>query len=129
MATLSEETERRALLAVGALTVLTGAVQVATPQTLLQVLDVEDSPATRQLFGTVGMFMVIVGGLLFGALRRPEARRDVLFGASMQKLGAAGAVAIGVRRSVFSPRALLVAGFDFCSGLLALDYLRRLHRS
>jgi hypothetical protein len=129
MAPLNEDTERRALLGVGALTVVSGAVQVAVPQKLLDALDVEDSPATRQLFGTVGMFMVIVGGLLVGALRRPAARREVLLGASLQKLGAAGAVAIGVRRSVFSPRALLVAGFDFASGLLALDYLRRLRRS
>jgi hypothetical protein len=129
MAPLNEDTERRALLAVGGLTVVSGAVQVAVPQKLLDALDVEDSPATRQLFGTVGMFMVIVGGLLVGALRRPAARREVLLGASLQKLGAAGAVAIGVRRSVFSPRALLVAGFDFASGLLALDYLRRLRRS
>jgi hypothetical protein len=129
MAPLNEDTERRALLAVGGLTVASGAVQVAVPQKLLDALDVEDSPATRQLFGTVGMFMVIVGGLLVGALRRPGAQREVLLGASLQKLGAAGAVAIGVRRSVFSPRALLVAGFDFASGLLALDYLRRLRRS
>ncbi len=126
---MTEDTERQALLVVGGLTVVSGAVQVAAPQKLLDALDVEDSPATRHLFGTVGMFMVIVGGLLFGALRRPGARREVLLGASLQKLGAAGAVAIGVRRSVFSPRALLVAGFDFGSGLLALDYLRRLRRS
>jgi hypothetical protein len=129
MPTLNTDTERRALLVVGGLTVLSGAAQVAAPQKLLDVLDVEDSPATRQLFGTVGMFMVIVGGLLVGALRRPAAQREVLLGASLQKLGAAGAVAIGVRRSVFSPRALLVASFDFGSGLLALDYLRRLRRS
>jgi hypothetical protein len=123
---MTEETERRALVVVAGLTVLSGAGQAAAPDKLLAPLDVQNSPATRQLFGTIGMFMVIVGGLLFGAVRRPGAPREVLLWTSLQKLGAAGAVALGVRRSIFSPRALLVAGFDFCSGLLALDYLRRL---
>lgn len=126
---MTEETERKALLAVAALTVVSGAGQAVAPGRLLEPLQVQDTPATRQLFGTVGMFMVIVGGLLFGALRRADPPRDVLAWASLQKLGAAGAVALGVRRAVFSPRALLVAGFDFGSGLLALDYLRRRRRS
>lgn len=126
---MTNDQERKALMAIGALTVASGAVQAATPGALLEPLSVEDSPATRQLFGTVGMFMVIVGGLLFGALRRPAQSRQVVLWTSAQKLGAAGAVALGVRRSVFSPRALLVASFDFASGLLALDYWRRLRRS
>ena len=126
---MTDDAERRALLAIGVITVASGATQAATPGTLLSALNVENTDATRQLFGTVGMFMVIVGGLLTGATRRPGAGRDVVFWTSLQKLGAAGAVALGVRRAVFAPRALLVAGFDFLSGLIALDYWRRLGRS
>jgi hypothetical protein len=123
---LTEDQERRALVAIGAVTVATGAAQALAPKPLLGALSVERSPATRQLFGTVGMFMVIVGGGLLDGLRRPAAARDVVFWVGAQKLGASAAVALGVKRSVFSPLALLIAGFDFLSGLLALDYRRRL---
>ena len=120
--------ERRALRAIGVVTVATGAGQVVAPGLILPPLGVEDSPATRHLFGTVGMFMVIVGGLLVGGMRRPAGARGVVFWVAAQKLGASGAVALGVRRAVFAPLALLVAGFDLLSGLLALDYWRRLPR-
>jgi hypothetical protein len=123
---LSDDQEREALEAIGAITILTGATQALVPGPLLRILKVDDSPATRQLFGTVGMFMVVVGGLMVGGLRRPGSAREVAFWAGGQKLGAAAAVGLGVGRSVFAKRALLVAGFDFASGLLALDYWRRL---
>ena len=123
---LSEEQELQALVAIGAVTVVTGAAQAIMPGPLLRTLKVDDGPATRQLFGTVGMFMVVVGGLMVGGLRRPGSAREVAFWAGGQKLGAAAAVALGVSRSVFAKRALLVASFDFASGLLALDYWRRL---
>jgi hypothetical protein len=125
---MTDETERRTLVAIAAITVASGAVQVIAPNAELHPLHVEDSPATRQLFATIGMFMAIVGALSFGTLRRGGQSREVVFWTSAQKLGAAGAVAIGVRRSVFSPLALLVASFDFASGLLAADYWRRLRR-
>jgi hypothetical protein len=126
---MTDETERKALVAIAAITVASGAVQAIAPNAELHPLHVEDSPATRQLFATIGMFMAIVGGVAFGALRQPGEGREVVFWTSVQKLGAAGAVAIGVRRSVFAPRALLVASFDFASGLLAADYWRRLRRA
>lgn len=125
---MNDDLEHKALVVIGALTVASGATQVVLPGALLDGLSVENSPATRQLFGTVGMFMVIVGGMLLGALKHPARSRQVVLWTGAQKLGAAGAVALGVRRSVFSPRALIVASFDFASGLLALDYWRRLHR-
>jgi MFS-type transporter involved in bile tolerance (Atg22 family) len=123
---LDADQEQTALVAIGAITVVTGATQALVPGPLLRTLKVDDSRATRQLFGTVGMFMVVVGGLMVGGLRRPGSAREVAFWAGGQKLGAAAAVALGVRRSVFAKRALLVAGFDFASGLLAIDYWRRL---
>ena len=74
------------------------------------------------------MFMVIVGGLLCVALRWPAPARQVVLWDTAQKLGASGAVAMGVRRGVFSQRTLLVASFDFASGVFALDRWRRLRR-
>jgi len=125
---MSDERARRALSAIAVITVASGVTQAVAPGAVLAPLKVENSPATRQLFATIGMFMAIVGGLLFDALRAPAPAGDVVLWTGAQKLGAAGAVALGVRRSVFSPRALLVASFDLASGMLALDYWRRLRR-
>lgn len=122
----SSERERRALVAISALTVASGAGQVAAPGMMLNVLGVQRSAASDQLFATVGMFMVCVGaGLGHGLARRSSAREPVLWAAA-QKAGACAAVSVGVRRGIFSPLALGVAAFDGASGLLALDYWRRL---
>ena len=120
------ELERKVLAGIAVVTMASGASQTLAPSAVLRPLDVEDSAATRQLFGTVGMFMAIMGALSFGAVRHGQKSRAVVLGTGVQKLGAAGAVALGVRRSVFSPLALLVASFDFASGVLALDYWRKL---
>jgi len=114
--------ERRLLRGIAATTAATGALQAAAPGVTLGVLRSEDSPAARHFFATVGMFMACTGGVL---LARPDDRAVVAMTAA-QKLGAAAAVGIGVRRGVFSPLALGVAGFDALSGVLALDYRRRL---
>jgi hypothetical protein len=120
--------ERRVLEAIAVATVASGAAQIALPGVMLRTLGTEDSPAVRQTWATIGMFMTVVGGLSFAGLRQPEQARQVLLWTSAQKLAAAGAVAIGVRRRVFSPLALPVAGFDFASGLLGLHYRSRLGR-
>lgn len=120
------ERERAALIAIAGVTIATGAGQVLAPQASLRPLFAEDDATTRHLFGTIGMFMVVVGGSLLEALvQRPRDRSGLLWPAA-QKLGAAGAVGLGVRRGIFSRLALVVAGFDALSGLLVLDYRRRL---
>src|SRR3954470_1489603 len=125
----SPELERRALIVISALTVVSGAGQLLAPGRTLVMLKADDEATTRHLFGTIGMFMVVVGGtLLDGLLRRSDDRRVVWWAAS-QKGAAATAVAVGVRRGVFSPRALLVAGFDALSGAVALDYWRRMRHA
>ena len=80
---------------------------------------------TAHFFRIVGMFMVLFGGALLHAQRRREALALVLLWASWQKLLAAALVGWGVGRGVFASPALLVAGFDFASGLLFLDLRRR----
>ena len=113
--------EGRALTAIGALTAATGALQAARPSVTLGVLSAQDGPTSRHFFGTVGMFMVCTGGVLVARPRDPA----VLLATAAQKLGAAGAVGLGVKRGLLSPLALLVAGFDALSGLLALHYFSR----
>jgi hypothetical protein len=122
------ERERVALIGIAGLTVVTGAAQVLAPQASLEPLLAEDDPTTRHFFGTIGMFMVVVGGWLLDLLLRRPGDDSGLLWAAGQKVGAAGAVGLGVRRGIFSPLALVVAGFDALSGLLALDYWRRLRR-
>lgn len=115
------------LVAVSALTAVSGLVQAAAPGPVLRVLGCEDSAATRQGFATVGMFMTIVGGGTLQALvsaPSAEASRWVLW-TGLQKLGAAAAVGIGVRRGVFGKPAILVAANDLGSGVLALGWWAR----
>jgi hypothetical protein len=114
---------------VSAATVASGAMQVIAPDRVLAQIDVESTPASRQLFASIGMFMVVTGGMLFNAMGRGDDNATVLLWSGLQKFGAAGMVAIGVRRGVIGKRALGVAGFDLASGVLCLAYRRRLARA
>jgi hypothetical protein len=122
---MSDSLLRRALIIIAALTVGTGAAQVLAPRRMLAPLAAEDDATTRHFFGTVGMFMVVVGGGLLNALLRPRSDPGVVFFAGLQKVGASAAVALGVRRRIFAPLALTVAAFDLFSGVLAFLYWRR----
>lgn len=123
---MSDSLIRRALIAISALTVVSGAVQALAPRRLLRSLMAEDDATARHLFGTIGMFMFVVGGGLLNALLRPGRDPVIVFWAALQKIGAFAAVAIGVRRRIFSPLALGVAFFDLLSGLLAAEHWRRI---
>ncbi|ASN22396.1 hypothetical protein CGK93_07140 [Arthrobacter sp. YN] len=117
----------RAVLAVIAvITVLTGAVQVPFGGQVLQLIGADSTPETRQLFGTVGMFMVVVGGLLLHTLLNAVPSPEVVLWSGLQKTGAFGAVGIGVLNGVFAPVALLVAFFDLATGIVLFIYWRRL---
>jgi hypothetical protein len=116
------ELERTVLRGIGAITAATGVLQAAAPQATLGPLNADGSPTVRHFFGTVGMFMACTGGVL---VARPADPAVVLMTAA-QKIGASAAVGLGVRRGLLSPLALAVAGFDALSGLVALDYWRRL---
>lgn len=119
---------RKALTGIAWLTVGTGGAQAVAPGRMLEPIAEENDEATRHLFRTVGMFMVVVGGGLAQTLRDGPGEPSVVMWTGVQKLGASAAVGLGVRRGVFSPLALAVAGFDFLSGALAFAYWRRLPR-
>jgi hypothetical protein len=119
---------RLVLLAIAAITVASGLTQIVAPGFVLDRLSVENTEATRQLFATVGMFMVLFGGMLIHALLDRAEHPIVVFWAALQKVGASAAVGIGVARGVFSGVALLVAGFDLLSGALGLAFWRRIRR-
>ncbi|MDC0709961.1 patatin-like phospholipase family protein [Stigmatella sp. ncwal1] len=126
MRRLSERGLHWALKAIGAITLISGAVQIIAPSFELRLLGTQPSPASVHFFGTIGMFMVLFGGLLLHVLRQPQENRDAFVWVALQKLGAAYAVAWGVTRDIFSPITLGVAGFDLLSALLILGYLQTL---
>lgn len=119
----------RVLRAIAGITVASGALLVARPGLALGVLSPQPpAPLDRQLFGTIGMFMVVSGGTLHHALAAPHPDRGILIWSAVQKLGASAATGIGVRHGLFAPRALAVTGFDFASGLGCLAYAAALRK-
>lgn len=136
------DTLSRTLLGISTVTAATGLLQLLAPGPVLRLLRCENTPTTRHAFATIGMFMVVVGGGSTQALATAtsttpatsatsaapaEAESWVLWTA-VQKLGAAAAVDVGVRRGIFARRARLVAGNDLVSGLLALGWYARSRR-
>src|SRR6476469_6353383 len=118
-----------ALLAIAAITVLSGAAQLVAPGVVLHVVGGEATRATMHFFAIIGMFMVLFGGLMWQALRAPTPQPMPLFWAALQKVGAAIADGLGVSRGLFGPLALAVASFDLFSGVLALWFWNRIRAS
>jgi len=114
------------LVAISALTALSGLVQAVSPGLILGLIGGDTSAANRHSFGIVGMFMVLFGGLLLQALLSSRHHPLAVFWAGLQKLGAAGAVGLGVGKGLFSSLAWAVAGFDLLTGVLIFFYLRRI---
>lgn len=116
------------LLLIAASTALTGCVQVIAPAFILRLLSAEVTITSRHFFAIVGMFMVLFGGATLHALLSFKHHPVVILWSSFQKFGAAGAVALGVQRGVFSSLAIIVAVIDLLSGVLAFWYWRRIRR-
>ena len=120
---MSSETRlEQVLIAISIMTVVSGLTQMLAPGFVLGILDAETTAAAQHFFAIVGMFMVLFGGLLLHALFSHGHQQVAVLWAGLQKLGAVGAVALGVANAVFSPLALLVAGFDLVSGVLILMF-------
>ncbi len=109
---------RLVLALIAAVTVLSGVGQLVAPGLVLDLLSVDSTATTRHLFATVGMFMVVVGGLLLHGLLSPAPPPYLLLWAGMQKFGAFALVGVGVARDLFAPLALLVAVFDLATAAL-----------
>jgi hypothetical protein len=116
---------RRALAAASVFTAAAGALQVLAPGPMLRALDADDDATARQLFGTVGVFMVTSGATLLATLRRDEPDPGVLIGAAAQKAGSSVAMAVGVGRGLLSPKALGVVGLAAATAAVAAAFARR----
>ncbi|NBB74654.1 MAG: patatin [Bacteroidetes bacterium] len=113
----------RIIAAIAAITLFSGLGQLLMPGFVLRIVGAEVLPATQHLFAIVGMFMALFGGMVLHALLSARHHRIVLLWAALQKLGAFGAVTLGVSNGIFSPLAMGVAFFDLASGLLMVWYL------
>ena len=116
------------LVLISAATVLSGLVQLISPGFVLHVVGGATDPAGEHFFRLVGMFMVLFGGMLLQALLGAADQPVAVLWSALQKLGAAGAVGLGVSRGFFSSTALLVAGFDLLTGILILVYWRSIRQ-
>jgi hypothetical protein len=114
------------LLLISITTLLSGAMQVISPAYVLNFVGAEIDSTTKQLFATIGMFMLLFGGMMIHALYHEDDNSVVVIWSALQKLGASIAVAVGIMKGVFLPVAGLVASFDFVSGILFFVYLRSL---
>lgn len=117
---------RLIILGISVLTFISGLVQMIQPGFVLDFVGGESTPVTRHFFGTIGMFMLVLGGLMVQALYEAQVSRAALVWGGLQKFGAALAVGIGIMHGLMSPIAGLVASFDFVSGILFFVYLRSL---
>ncbi len=116
----------RILIFIAVATVISGAVQLFFPRLVLSVIGGQNSPTSAHFFSIIGMFMVLFGGLAWqGVLSKSP---PALLWSGLQKLGAAGAVGLGVYHQLFAPLAFAVAGFDLLSGLLILLFWRTVAR-
>ena len=118
---------RWSLWAIAAGTFLSGLLLIVLQRWILDLLSAPTTTSDRLFFGIIGMFMAIVGGTLTQDLLR-QPHRFVVGWSALQKTGASAAMSLAVALSVFSYYGIILAGFDFCSALLAIGYWWRLAR-
>ncbi|MCL6258128.1 patatin [Aquiflexum sp. TKW24L] len=114
------------VIAISVITIISGLTQVVMPATVLKVIGADITDSTQHLFGIVGMFMALFGGMMVHTVYGTHTSKVVVFWSALQKLGAFVAVTLGVVNGLFSWMALSVAAFDLFSGLLFLYYMKTL---
>jgi hypothetical protein len=93
---------------------------IAAPRTVLCILGAGRAEPAPFLFRIIGMFMAVSGGLLVDGARAGRAGRVALRWALAAKIGAAIAIACGVRSQRFGKQGLALAAFDAsAAGLIA----------
>ncbi len=107
---------------IAGITIVSGLAQMVAPGLILRLISGEATPTSLHFFGIIGMFMALFGGALMHELLSVRRQPIVVLWAGLQKFGAVAAVGLGVVKSIFSPLALLVAGFDLLSALLVICY-------
>jgi|SRR5690554_3272976 len=113
-----------AVVVISLATLFSGLAQVFLPAMVLNLIGAEVTPLSAHLFGIVGMFMALFGGLMLHVVYSAKAGQEAIWWCALQKLGAFVAVSLGVLNGLFSVLALGVALFDLFSGILFLYYIK-----
>lgn len=113
-----------AIVLISLATLVSGLAQVFLPAMVLNLIGAEVTPLSAHLFGIVGMFMALFGGLMLHVVYSAQAGPEAIWWCAFQKLGAFVAVSLGVLNGLFSILAVGVALFDLFSGILFLYYIK-----
>lgn len=122
---LQADPQRGLAVVVGVLTAASGLFVLTFPKTSLSLLGANDPDPAPYLFGLVGMFMLLFGGLLVDAARRPDPPPVALFWCLIQKVAAVIAMLVGVFTDVYGWFAVVVALFDAACALVIRALWRR----
>ena len=103
---------------VGLSTAASGAALVVAPRPSLCRVGAGTTEPAPLLFGAIGMFMAMSGGILVDGCRTDPPSKLALRWSLAQKVGVAGAICLGVRKGQLGRQALGVAAFDGGSAVL-----------
>ena len=119
---------RLALIAIAAITCLSGATQMLAPDRVLAIVAPATSGAEAHFFRTIGMFMLITGAMFGQSLIQRTDAPAISLWIGVQKLLAAVLVFWGWIAGYLLWLAVGVALFDLASGVLALIFWKRIGR-
>ena len=125
---MSDQLLRNLLVAIAAITVITGLTQLVAPNWVLGFIAHDISPLGAHFFATVGMFMIITGAMFLQSLRAHSKEAVIPFWIGVQKAAACVLVAWAVLRGLLAPLAYAVAAFDGATAVLTFAFWRRLGR-
>ena len=108
------------VLAIGAITVLSGAVQIVLPSMTLRTLGVTADPAVVLLFRLTSALTLLFGVGLVHAVLGKRSRSPMVLWAGLAKLAGPTIIVAGFLEQIVSPVALGVAGYDALTGLFVL---------
>lgn len=124
MATTSKRWAEGVTLAVAAITVLSGIVQILLPETSLAALSLAVSPDTILLFRLLSFSVLLFGGALLHVAVTSQRRSAIVLWVALQKLGNSAIVVLAVSGAAMASTALAVAIYDGAAGLFLLWYSR-----
>jgi hypothetical protein len=110
------------LVAIGVITMVSGIVQCLAPDLLLRVLSPDVSRASRYFLTITGVMTASFGALLIHALRASDPQHVAILWVGVQKILTAAAVGLAIQQQLFSPLALIAAGFDLVSGVMIASF-------
>lgn len=113
-----------AILIISVSTIISGLLQIVAPAFVLRFIGAQVSLPMSHLFGTIGLFMAIFGGMMIQALYSSSGNPAAILWSAFQKFGASLAVVAGILHGVFSLVAGSVAAFDLVSGILFIYYYK-----